>query len=48
MITLENEIREVLSKPMSVPWVEVEWEGEQMEQLIVELCKVVKMKERPF
>ena len=48
MITLENEIREVLSKPMSMTWIEVEWKREHLEQLIVELCKVVKMKERPF
>ena len=44
---LEDEIRE-LSKPLSVTWLEVEWKREQLEQSIVEVSKVVKMKERPF
>ena len=44
---LEDEIRE-LSKPLSVTWVEVEWRREHLEQSIVEVSKVVKMKERPF
>ena len=46
--TIEDEIREELSKPLSVTWVEVEWKREQLEQSIVEVSKVVKMKERPF
>ena len=29
-------------------WVEVEWKSEQLEQSIVELSKVMTMKERPF
>ena len=45
---LEDQIREELSKPLSVTWVEVEWKREQLEQSIVEVSKVVKMKERPF
>ena len=47
LMNLEDEIRE-LSKPLSVTWVEVEWKREQLEQSIVEVSKVVKMKERPF
>ena len=45
---LEDQIREELSKPLSVTWVEVEWKREQLEQSIVEVSKVVKIKERPF
>ena len=46
--TIEDQIREELSKPLSVTWVEVEWKREQLEQSIVEVSKVEKMKERPF
>ena len=45
---IEDQIREELSKPLSVTWVEVEWKREQLEQSIVEVSKVVKIKERPF
>ena len=45
---LEDQIREELSKSLSVTWLEVEWKGEQLEQSLVDVCKVVKMKERPF
>ena len=44
---IENQIRE-LSKPLNVTWVDVEWKREQLEQSIVELSKVIEMKERPF
>ena len=46
--TLEEEIKVELSKPLNALWVEVEWKREHLEQSIVELCKVVKMKKRPF
>ena len=45
---IEDQIREELSKPLSVTWVEVKWQREQLEQSIVELCRVVKMKKGPF
>ena len=45
---LEDNIREELSKPLNVTCVEVEWKREQLEQSIVELSKVIRMKERPF
>ena len=45
---LEDQIREELSKPLNVTCVEVEWKREQLEQSIVELSKVIRMKERPF
>ena len=45
---LEDLIREELSKPLNLTWIEVEWRREQLEQSIVEVSQVVKMKERPF
>ena len=45
---IEDQIREELSKPLSVTWVEVEWKREQQEQSIVKVSKVVKKKLRPF
>ena len=45
--TLEDEIKE-LSKALSVLWIEVKWKREHLEQSIVELCNVVKMKKRLF
>ena len=45
---IEDQIREELSKSLSVTWVEVEWKREQLEQSIVEVSKLVKGKERPF
>ena len=45
---LENQIRKELSKSLSVTWLEVEWKKEQLEQSLVDVCKVVKKKERPF
>ena len=45
---IEDQIREELSKTLNVTWVELEWKREQLEQSIVEVSKVVKMKERPF
>ena len=45
---LEDQIREELSKPLNVTWVEVEWKRGQLEQSIVDVSKVAKMKERPF
>ena len=46
--TLGHQFHEELSKPLYVTWVEVEWKREQLEQSIVEVCKVVKKNERPF
>ena len=46
--TIEDQIREELSKPLNVTWVEVKCEREQLEQSIVEVSRVVKKKERPF
>ena len=45
---LEDQIQGQLCKPLNVTWVEVEWKREQLEQSIVDVSKVAKMKERPF
>ena len=45
---IKDQILEELSKPLNVTCVEVEWKREQLEQSIVELSKVIRMKERPF
>ena len=45
---IEDKIREEVSKQLNVTLVEVEWKREQLEQSIVEVSKVVKMKDRPF
>ena len=45
---LEDQIQKELSKPLNVTFVGVEWEKEQLKQSIVEVSKVLKVKERPF
>ena len=45
---LESQIHSQLSNPLNVTWVEVELKREQLETSIVEVFKVLKMKERPF
>ena len=45
---IEDEILEELSRPLNVTWVEVEWKREQLEQSIIKVSNVVKMKEKPF
>ena len=42
---LEDQIREELSKSLSLTWVEVEWKRKQLEQSLIDMCKVVKMKD---
>ena len=44
---IDDQIREDLANPINVMWVEVEWKREQLEQSIVEVSKVVKMKDGP-
>ena len=46
--TLEDKIGEELSRGVSVGWLELDWKKEQLEQSVIELCKVVTLKERPF
>ena len=46
--TLEDKIREELSRGVSVGWIELCWKKEQLEYSVDEVCKVVTMRERPF
>ena len=46
--TLEDKIGEEVSRGVSVGWVELDWKKEQLEQSVIEVCKVVTLKERPF
>ena len=46
--TLEDKIGEEVSRGVSVGWVELDWKKEQLEQSVIEVCKVVTVKERPF
>ena len=48
LLTLEDKIGEELSRGVSVGWLELDWKKEQLEQSVIELCKVVTLKERPF
>ena len=48
LLTLEDKIREELSRGVSVGWLELDWKKEQLEQSVIEVCKVVTLKERPF
>ena len=46
--TLEDKIGEEVSRCVSVGWVELDWKKEMLEQSVIEVCKVVTLKERPF
>ncbi|KAI6646323.1 hypothetical protein LOD99_9275 [Oopsacas minuta] len=46
--TLDEKIREEKGRDVNVRWIELEWKREQLEQSIIEVCKVVTLKERPF
>ena len=37
---IEDEIREELSKPLNVTWVEVEWKREQLEQSLIKVSLI--------
>ena len=44
---LEDEIEEEVARGVNVSWIELDWEKEQLEQSVVEVCNVVTLKERP-
>ena len=48
LLTLEDKIGEELSRGVSVGWLELDWKKEQLEQSVIEVCKIVTLKERPF
>ena len=47
LLTLEDKIGEELSRGVSVGWLELDWKKEQLEQSVIDVCKVVTLKERP-
>ena len=45
---IEDEIGEEVARSMNVGWMELNWKIEQLEQSVIEVCKVVTLKERPL
>ena len=45
---IENEIGEEVARGVNVGWMELDWKIEQLEQCVIEVCKVVTLKERPL
>ena len=43
---LEGEIGEEVARGVNVGWMELEWKREELEQSVIEVCKVVSFKER--
>ena len=44
---LEGEIVEEVARGVNVGWMKLEWKREELEQSVIEVCKVVSLKERP-
>ena len=44
---LEGEIGEEVARGVNVGWMELEWKREELEQSVIEVCKVVSLKARP-
>ena len=44
---LEGEMGEEVARGVNVGWMELEWKREKLEQSVIEVCKVVSLKERP-
>ena len=44
---IEAEIGEEVARDMNVCWMELDWKREALEQSVIEVCKVVCLKERP-
>ena len=47
LLVLEGEIREEVARGVNVGWMELEWKREELEQSVIEVCKVVSLKEKP-
>ena len=45
---IENKIGEEVARGVNVGWMELDWKIEQLEQSVIEVCKVVTLKERPL
>ena len=44
---IEDEIREEVARDVNVSWMELDWKKEQLEQSVIDVCRVVTLKERP-
>ena len=44
---IEDKIGEEVARGVNVGWMELEWKREELEQSVIEVCKVVTLKERP-
>ena len=44
---LESEIGEEVARGVNVGWMGLEWKREELEELVIEVCKVVSLKKRP-
>ena len=44
---LEGEIGGEVARGVNVGWMELEWKREELEQSVIEVCKVASLKERP-
>ena len=47
LLVLEAEIGEEVARDMNVCWMELDWKREALEQSVIEVCRVVSLKERP-
>ena len=45
---IEDDIGEEVARGVNVGWMELDWKIEQLEQSVIEVCKVVTLKERPL
>ena len=45
---IEDEIGEEVKRGVNVGWMELDWMIEQLEQSVIEVCKVVTLKEKPL
>ena len=45
---IEDEIGEEVARGVNVGWIELDWKIEQLEQSVIEVCKLVTLKERPL
>ena len=48
LLAIEDEIGEEVTRGVNVGWMELDWKIEQLEQSVIEVCKVVTLKERPL
>ena len=44
---IEDEIGEEVARGVNVGWLELEWKREELEQSVIDVCRVVSLKEKP-